>query len=56
MEPMLDLIMSVILAAAFLYVVLLMTSPRGSWNCPICRFLSRLAGGSKAPLPGRSEQ
>ncbi len=53
---MLDLIVSVILAAAFLYVVLLMTSPPGSWNCPISRFLSRLAGGPKAPLAGRGEQ
>jgi len=52
---MLDTIVSVFLAAAFLYVVLLMTNPRGAWDCPISRWLARWVGGSKPPAVGSGQ-
>jgi hypothetical protein len=52
---MLDVIVSVLLAAAFLYVMLLMTNPRGSWNCPIARLLSWWIGPPKPPQVRRGQ-
>ncbi len=39
---MLDIALSAILFAGFVYVLMLATNPKGAWNCPIEKLLARL--------------
>ncbi len=41
---MMDYLLSAILGVGFVYVLMLATNPKDSWNCPIQRLFTRKSG------------
>ena len=41
---MMDYLLSAVLGVGFVYVLMLATNPKDSWNCPVQRFFARKFG------------